>query len=244
MEAVMSERVLVIERKGLIRGLSDNKFYPEGAFSEGLEHIYYNDRWKGILPSYSGVYMKHILQYGFFMPRDEAEDEEKYLQIIPYATIRCNDRLLTYRRTPEGGEERLHEKLSVGVGGHVNTDDLTKALSRPPHSKVYAELAMLQGIERELREELRWKDESPWLITNGPLIYDGTNDVGRVHLGVVLEIVSRSKEQISLKTQEGLADIQWNTLSELAELDNKLEGWSSLYVQYKKNLEEKICRPS
>lgn len=238
----MSERVLVIKRSNLLEGLSDNDFFPTEGFTDSLMHIHHNDHWKGIFNSYNGAYTQQLLQHGFFVKREIAEYSEEYLQVIPYVTIRSKDEFLTYRRTSKGGEERLHEKFSVGVGGHVNTDDLIKALSSPPPNKVYAELAMIEGVDRELKEELEWDAQRHWLMVNGPIIYDGTNSVGRVHLGVVFEGHLPDKEGVSLKKQEGLADIQWNTIEELLELEDKLEEWSSMYVHYKNQIEVGLCR--
>ena len=59
----------------------------------------------------------------FFMPREQAEEDPQYKQIIPYALFRHEDKLLRYVRGKKSGEQRLASKSSVGIGGHINQDD-------------------------------------------------------------------------------------------------------------------------
>ncbi|MEC9036289.1 MAG: hypothetical protein VX588_05660, partial [Verrucomicrobiota bacterium] len=59
----------------------------------------------------------------FFMPRERAEEDPQYKQIIPYALFRHQDKLLRYVRGKKSGEQRLASKSSVGIGGHINQDD-------------------------------------------------------------------------------------------------------------------------
>jgi len=238
----MSERVLVVQRADVLKGLSDNSFYPTGDFHEGLEKIYYNEKWKGFLPPYHGRYLSLLLQKGFFLSREEVEKDEKFLQIIPYVIIRAGDKFLTYKRTSKSGESRLHHKYSLGVGGHINTNDLLKALSRPPQGESYAESAMLEGVERELQEEVQWSSTAPILALPGPFIYDGTNSVGRVHLGVSVELVFREAINLQGEEGEGLTQTNWKTLSQILELGEDLEGWSMIWAKYKVDLETK-CKP-
>src|SRR3546814_14935796 len=48
-----------------------------------------------------------------------------FIQPIPYIVVKNGDNLLSYLRTPKGGEERLHSKIAVGFGGHVDLKDAT-----------------------------------------------------------------------------------------------------------------------
>lgn len=237
----MSERILVVQRADILKGLSDNKLYPTGDFSDNLEKIYHNEKWKGCLPPYHGRYLSVLLQRGFFIEREKAERDEELLQIIPYVIVRAGDKFLTYKRTSKSGESRLHNMYSIGVGGHVNTDDLVKALSKPPQGTSYAELAMLEGVERELQEEIHWSISAPILMLPGPLLYDGLNSVGRVHLGISVEMVLRESINLQGEEEEGLAQTEWKTLKQILELKDSLEGWSVIWSEYKKDLENKLC---
>src|SRR4030042_1667445 len=61
----------------------------------------------------------------FFAIREAAEKDPILKQIIPYGVIRSMEgKVLTYRRTKSSGEGRLHNKASIGIGGHINLDDM------------------------------------------------------------------------------------------------------------------------
>ena len=71
------------------------------------------------------------------------------------------------RRTRAGGDARLHDRWSIGVGGHLNPGDG----------------GLLGGLRREWREELVADFEPAFEPL--ALLNDDTTDVGAVHLGVV-----------------------------------------------------------
>ena len=114
-------------------------------------------------------------QNNLFLPRPSAEADPSYKQIIPYLVLRHGDRVLCYTRGKSGGEARLHAKMSVGIGGHMNDGDTNAA-----H---FDQAAYLRAVERELHEEL--EIPGPYRQRAVALINDDTNEVGRVHLGVV-----------------------------------------------------------
>jgi len=70
-------------------------------------------------------YLKAILLRGnnLFLPRDQAEQNPAYKQIIPYALIVFENRVLHYVRGKKAGEQRLVAKGSIGIGGHMNEGD-------------------------------------------------------------------------------------------------------------------------
>ena len=44
-------------------------------------------------------------------------------QVIPYVVLRDGERWFLMRRTRAGGDARLHDLWSIGVGGHLNPGD-------------------------------------------------------------------------------------------------------------------------
>ena len=60
-------------------------------------------------------------------PRELVEDDPTYKQIIPYVILRHTEgakvTYFSYRRD-KGGESRLENKRSIGVGGHLSQEDL------------------------------------------------------------------------------------------------------------------------
>ena len=75
-----------------------------------------------------------------------AEEDPSHKQLIPYCVFRCGDRIFHYTRGKSGGESRLHAKISVGVGGHVNPVDMDGGKTGPD--------AYHAAVTREIEEEL------------------------------------------------------------------------------------------
>ncbi len=141
----MSELVYVVPRAALIDG----------------------DGWLGIRAEGAETLLTVIARTGRFAPRAAMELDPAFKQVIPYLVLRDAERWFLMRRTRAGGDVRLHDRWSIGVGGHLNPGD--------------ADLG--GGLAREWREELvAGFEPSPRLIG---LLNDDTTEVGRVHLGVV-----------------------------------------------------------
>ena len=64
-----------------------------------------------------------IREKGFFVERRWAEHDSSFKQVIPYTVVTHGDEVLLLKRLEQGGEARLHGKLSIGVGGHINPVD-------------------------------------------------------------------------------------------------------------------------
>ena len=119
-------------------------------------------------------YLRTLLDpvHTLYLPRDVAEKDPSYKQLIPYCIFRCGDLIFGYTRGTAQGETRLHAKRSIGVGGHISTVD------RDASSEPY-----LAGMERELEEEI--EIETGYTEELAVLINDDTTEVGKVHLGIV-----------------------------------------------------------
>ena len=93
-------------------------------------------------------YLDALLSRGnnSFLPREQAEKDPTYKQIIPYVLIVFGGKVLYYVRGKKVGEQRLVAKGSIGIGGHMNeTDESLFALD---------ETAYRAGVEREVNEEI------------------------------------------------------------------------------------------
>jgi predicted NUDIX family phosphoesterase len=123
--------------------------------------------WLGIRTAAAGPVLNDIARAGRFAPRPAVEGDPAFKQIIPYVVLRDGARWFLMQRTRGGVDQRLHDRWSIGVGGHINPGD--------------ADIA--GGLAREWREELV-ADFSPDFSFVG-LLNDDTTEVGRVHLGVV-----------------------------------------------------------
>lgn len=155
-----------------------------------------------------------------FLPRDKAEGDPTFKQLIPYSLLRCGDAVFRYRRSGWGNERRLHGQYSLGIGGHVNRSDVLPLWTDVTPIVEWAR-------DRELREEFDIDGLSaPRLVC---LLNDDSTEVGRVHLGVIYEYwlaqpVVRPREKRQ-HIQLGFA-----TLAELAQRKSEFEGWSQLII--------------
>jgi len=113
-----------------------------------------------------------------FRPRPQMEDDPSFKQLIPYVIFRYTDSdgdvsVFQYSRGKGSGEKRLHQKQSVGIGGHISQEDASGVNADP-----YQE-----GMKRELAEEVRIN--TPHTFSLVGLINDDETEVGKVHLGIV-----------------------------------------------------------
>ena len=156
----------------------------------------------------------------FFIHRDLAEEDPNHKQIIPYAIFKHNDKILRYDRGKKSGEQRLARKASVGIGGHINQDDFeSSSLEKDTY---------LTGIEREINEELIINCN----YSNLPiaLINDDSNDVGKVHLGVVHLFDLESNEVAP--GEANIENLEFLKPEELLEERDDLESWSQICVDH------------
>ena len=165
-------------------------------------------------------YLDALLSRGnnFFLPRSQAENDPTHKQIIPYALIVHEDRVLHYVRGKKAGEQRLVAKGSIGIGGHMNdTDESLFA---------WDENAYRAGVEREVNEEIDIRTRFDDRIV--ALLNDDTTEVGQVHLGIVH--VFRLAEPKVQKRESMITNLGFLTREELAARRENLETWSQLCV--------------
>src|SRR5687768_11211932 len=87
---------------------------------EGMK--FYNSVIKGNNATIHLDYLMHSKKL-HYMDRKEAEVNPAFKQIIPYCVLSCDDKIFVYQRTKKGGDSRLHDLYSIGVGGHINPED-------------------------------------------------------------------------------------------------------------------------
>jgi predicted NUDIX family phosphoesterase len=152
-----------------------------------------------------------------YLPRSLAEDDPTHKQLIPYVVLRCQDQVFCYARGRAGGESRLHDRLSLGVGGHICREDGDRGL-----------VAYETGFARELAEEVHIDAASTSRVAG--LLYDPTTPVGRVHVGVVhlFELTSPTVRAVD----PSLADGRFWTLAEIRSASGRLENWSALVLDH------------
>jgi predicted NUDIX family phosphoesterase len=139
------------------------------------------------------------------------ETDPGYKQIIPYLVLRDGADFFLMRRTRAGGDARLHDHWSIGVGGHLNPGDE----------------GVDGGLRREWREELD-ADFEPEFAPLG-LLNDDTTDVGAVHLGIVF-VADAAGRAVTVRETDKL-DGRFATRAEVAAVTDGLETWSRLVFE-------------
>jgi predicted NUDIX family phosphoesterase len=156
----------------------------------------------------------------FFAPRSAAENDPGLKQIIPYAIISGDGKILRYKRGKASGEKRLVAKASIGIGGHMNDqDEGLFALDRA---------AYLAGVQREIDEEIQIPIPRSHRIVG--MINDDSTEVGRVHLGVVHVIQLPVAE--AAKRESAITEVGFYTPAELQTERESLEGWSQICLDH------------
>ncbi len=159
-----------------------------------------------------------------FQDRPTMEKDPSFKQIIPYVVLTgpfradADYQVFAYRRTPKGGESRLHGKRSVGIGGHIEQD---------PTADPRDVSLITREMRRELAEEVGFTslekiDFVGWLNDDG-------DDVGRVHLGAVHHVMVTEPDSIG-STEEDVADDGFHSLSALLADFAQFETWSQLIL--------------
>lgn len=157
-----------------------------------------------------------------FRPRHEVEHDPSFKQLIPYVLFQHRDAagrlsVFQYTRGTGQGEGRLHSKRSVGVGGHISSDDVPADGGNP-----YEE-----GLRRELAEEV--VVDTPHTMRCVGLINDDQTPVGQVHLGVV-HVVEVERPAVTAREADivnaGFCPVE-TILSDLA----GFETWSAICME-------------
>ena len=161
--------------------------------------------------------LRKIVQNGLFRKRRELEEDPSFKQIIPYAIISNKESFYLFKRSSGQREKRLHNKLHLGVGGHMNPGSYNEPDER----------YLVNELQREFFEEVK--------LLNGCLIEDikfigFINDesipVSRVHLGLLYNISVSNKNLTINETDKMTAG--WIEKTNLSWYYEELETWTKI----------------
>jgi predicted NUDIX family phosphoesterase len=205
-----------------VRHLINNNLLEELVFA-----IPTNEFWKLVTYEEKGLIketrevLTGIVQNGLFRKRSELEEDPTYKQVIPYAIISNNESFYLFKRTSGQAEKRLHNKFSLGAGGHMNPDNSFKS----------KEQYLTDELKRELFEEVR--------LLNGcsiediefiGFINDDTIPVGKVHIGLLFNIHVSNKNVAINETDRMSAD--WVDKGDLARFYEGMETWTRITFDF------------
>jgi predicted NUDIX family phosphoesterase len=149
-----------------------------------------------------------VAREGRFEPRPAMEVDPDHKQIIPYLVLRDGPRYFLMRRTRAGGDVRLHDRYSIGVGGHLNPGDE----------------GLAGGLRREWGEELVADFMPEFRLI--ALLNDDTTEVGAVHLGAVY-VADAAGRPVAIRETDKLTGV-FADPAEVAAVAPDLETWSGL----------------
>jgi len=226
------EQILVVERDKLLGG----KTLLYGFHNQNLEEL-----------------IENIYRFGYFVDRPDAENNPSLKQIIPYLLIshkgdtanplepvrpdvtsgRSGGRpkgraggykLFLVQRLATQTEKRLHNKYSIGIGGHIN----------PVKDKSAIKDIIKSGLERELHEEL--EVSTPYQYKLIGYLNDDTNSVGQVHFGLVFQVMVNDENGVEVAEKDLMVG-KFVNIKEIEKHFSLLESWSQIvYKDFVKSL--------
>jgi predicted NUDIX family phosphoesterase len=160
--------------------------------------------------------MALIRKHHQLVDRAPAEIDNSLKQIIPYAIIRFDDQVYLVKRSKRQAEARLHDLYSIGLGGHISeslddTSDVIRA-----------------ALARELEEEMDITGPSQTKYVG--IINDDTTDVGKVHLGILHEVLLEGN-YCRIREKENMTG-NWCAIPSLANYYDAMESWSQIVCKY------------
>jgi len=161
----------------------------------------------GLIRDSARAILDLIAKKHFFIDRPVAEVSPEFRQIIPYVVILNDDQFFVLKRTTKQTEARLHHKLSLGIGGHVN----------PGHT-------LLEGLQKELEEEVQIG--SDYTMDFIGIINDDSTDVGRVHLGAAYLLQADGRDVVVKETEKMTGE--WMPRNALQGVRASFESWSQI----------------
>lgn len=183
-----NENILVVKTSTL---------FPHGAF-QGLS-------------THTQEMLDLINEHKEFNPRHIMEEDFSYKQIIPYLIFKYQDQYFLMQRAATSSEQRLKNKYTLGIGGHMRQEDMNEGAT------------IFDWAKREFEEEIDYAGH--FSIKTVGVLNDDSNPVGQVHVGLVLLLEGTSPE---IKVRSELKSGKLMSPAECLELYQDLESWSQI----------------
>ena len=182
--------------------------------------ILFEDKYfQGFLPIDKHDYISIILENFSYSSRgDELENDHSLQQIIPYVWIinKTKGEVFAYQRASgkqNYKETRLMNKISCGVGGHIDKEDSDNPIEK--------------AMMRELMEEVVMAEYPKPKIVG--FLNDDSDSVGKVHFGVVA--IAETNNEVN-KGDNEMSSGRFYSVGELEKLfsdsNYEVETWTRL----------------
>lgn len=167
-----------------------------------------DEQWTGINTSKLADFERIVRDKGLFKRRGDMEEDPNWKQVIPYMVFKYKDQFFLMQRGSGGGETRLYNRYSLGIGGHINEADITGK-------------DILEWGKREFEEEVDY--QGSFEMQPVGLLNDDTDLVGQVHLGYVI-LIEGDSANIQIKDEHQSGSLI--TLGEIKDKYEQMETWS------------------
>ena len=223
-EQRMSEKILVFP-KHFLYGFEGFDLEPPKERSNLLTLVghKHNNEW-----------LDYVMGHTTYMYRDMVEEDENFIQIIPYGVLIEDDKIFTYERS--GSEDRLHNLRSLGLGGHMNRSDMKdcgKALMREMCEELKYGGVPLKELVKEGKCSFKAFASTDLFDVSSSLIYDVSSPVNKVHLGVVIPVSLDMKEKVNPSLVKIVGEgkkSEWASILNLRLRKAMFEPWSQLVI--------------
>ena len=185
--------------------------------------------------------------------RPECEKNYDFIQMIPYIILRDIDRdtgavkYLTYKRGKKGKENKLHDKFSVGVGGHISVNQYVDSALKSDHVYIrhnaIPEKIVVAELVKEIQEETGFDmveqinyEELDLIVMKATPFYldEGPDSVNSYHFALPIAINVNGFADAFISNEPGVIEkLSWKTPEELKVLadEGALEAWSDIVLK-------------
>lgn len=190
---VLTEQILVVKRDTMFKN---------------------QEAWHGISLDNLNNTLSIIAEHQESMARNLAELDQSYKQIISYMIFTFDSKIFVMQRKNQASEQKLANKLSIGIGGHMTQQDIQGE-------------TLFDWLHREFDEEVSYTGNLA-MHTLG-ILNDDTNEVGQRHIAIVV-LLKGDNGDISLNGDEHKSG-QLLSMEECFEKFENFENWSKLVLQ-------------
>ena len=185
--------------------------------------------------------------------RPECEKNYDFIQMIPYIILRDIDpatgmvKYLTYKRGKKGAENKLHDKFSVGVGGHISVNQYVDPALKSDHVYIrhnaIPEKIVVAELVKEIQEETGFDmveqinyEELDLIVMKATPFYldEGPDSVNSYHFALPIAINVNGFADAFISNEPGVIEkLSWKTPEELKVLadEGALEAWSDIVLK-------------
>lgn len=136
--------------------------------------VFGQGEWQGLLmdEQRAQALVSTLEQQAEWRPRLEAEEDDDWQQIYPYALFKCGNLYAEYKRgTKNTSDNRLNLKYTLAIGGHVFKPEFEQTKT------------ITNWIQQIFHQDVQYEGNiTPHCIG---ILNDNADDLGKYHLGII-----------------------------------------------------------